>query len=113
MAAPARAFQYRATIHHYRSDPRAPDGARELVGETSTRCNLQPQWAREETANLDISQRSWNIYFPAGTALGHQDRVTVETPEGARTLEAVGEGRGFSPFDGRPHHVEATVRWAE
>lgn len=107
MAAPARAFQYRATIHHYRSDPTDPEGTRELVGETSTRCNLQPGWAREDTANLDISQRSWNIYFPPGVELGHQDRVTVE---GQGTLEAIGEGRAFTPFDGRPHHVEAIVQ---
>jgi len=107
VAAPARAFQYRATIHHYRSDPTDPEGTRELVGETSTRCNLQPGWAREDTANLDISQRSWNIYFPPGVELGHQDRVTVE---GQGTLEAIGEGRAFTPFDGRPHHVEAIVQ---
>lgn len=113
MAAPARAFQYRAVIHHYRSDPSDPEGQRQHVGDTTTRCNLQPGWAREETANMDISQRVWNLYLPAGTQLGHQDRVTVAEGADAGTYEAIGAGRPFAPFDARPHHVEATLRWAE
>jgi hypothetical protein len=110
MAAPPRAFPLEATIQHFRSDPADLDGARQLVGETKTRCNLQPQWAREETANQDLSQRSWNLYLPAGTQLGHQDRVIFT---GLDPLEAIGEGRAFNDFAGRPHHVEAIVRKAE
>jgi hypothetical protein len=109
MPAPARAFFQEATIEHYAPDPADLDGQRQLVGTTTVRCNLQPQWAREETANLDISQRSWNLYLPPGTALGHQDRVLV----GDLQLEAVGAGRPMADFAGRPHHVEAVVRWAE
>jgi hypothetical protein len=110
MAAPARAFPLKATIQHFAPDPTDPDGVRRPVGETPTRCNLQPQWAREETANQDISQRSWNLYLPAGTTLGHQDRVIFA---GLDPLEAIGEGRAFNDFAGRPHHVEAIVRKAE
>ena len=69
-------------------------------------CNLQPQWSREDTVNQDQLQESWNLYLPAGTVLGHQDRVLVDDLE----LEAVGGGRAVSDFARRPHHVEAVVR---
>lgn len=109
MPAPPRAFPLECLIQHYRSDPSDPEGTRQLVGETRSACNLQPQWAREDTANQDQSARSWNIYFPAGTTLGHQDRVLMAGLE----LEAIGEGREFSDFNGRSHHVEAVLRKVE
>jgi hypothetical protein len=110
MPAPARAFPMEATIEHYRSDPADPEGRRERVGETRTRCNLQPQWSREETANTDQSSRRWNLYLPPGTTLGHQDRVVFAD---VGTLEAIGEGRVFADFAGRPHHVEAILARVE
>lgn len=109
MAAPARAFPQWAVLEHY--GPGLDIGADgdpvlELVGRTETACNLQPQWAREDTANQDQQSQSWNLYLPAGTPLSGHDRVVV----GEETLEVYGDGRPVSDFGGRPHHVEATLR---
>jgi hypothetical protein len=106
---PARSFPQQATIEHYAPDPADVDGQRQLVGKTTVRCNLQTQWSREDTVNLDQSQGSWNLYLPPGTQLGHQDRVVV----GELQLEAIGAGRAVGDFAGRPHHVEAVVRRVE
>jgi|SRR5580704_538951 len=106
---PVRAFPQQATIEHYAPDPADVDGQRQLVGKSTVRCNLQPQWAREDTMNQDLSQRSWNLYLPPGTELGHQARVLVDD----MALEAIGEGRAVGDFRGRAHHVEAIVRRAQ
>lgn len=69
-------------------------------------CNLQPQWSREQTANADTQFEAWNLYLPAGTELGGQDRVVVH----GVTLEVHGPGGAFVDYNGVPHHTEATVR---
>jgi hypothetical protein len=102
----ARAFPLECVIEHWRSDETDPEGQRELVGSERAACNLQPTQFREDTVNQDLSARSWNIYFPPGTALGHQDRVKV----GGLELEVVGAGRPFSDFRATAHHVEAILR---
>lgn len=106
---PRRAFPQEATIEHYGPGAGDVEGTRQLVGTERARCNLQAGWRREDTANRDQESEQWNLYLPAGTALGHQDRVVV----GDVTLEVIGGGRPCVDFSGRPHHVEAVLRRAE
>ncbi len=105
MPAPARAFPLRATLERF-GPANDVDGSREFLGAETVKCNLQPQWSREDTVSQDQLQDSWNLYLPPGTVVGHQDRLVI----GDLEVEALGAGRPYSDFAGRPHHVEAVVR---
>jgi hypothetical protein len=110
MPAPARAFPQRAVIEHWVPGNQVDaygNPVLELGSTEAVPCNLQPKGTTEDTANQDQQTASWNLYLPAGTELGGSDRVVVD---GGVTMEAIGAGRPWAPFGGRPHHVEATLR---
>ena len=109
MPAPARAFPLVAIIHHFAEGEGTDEYGNpvlEEVGTEEVRCNLQPQWSRENTANQDQQSESFNLYLPAGVALSGHDRVSV----GGVQHEVFGTGMDWSDFAGVPHHVEATLR---